>query len=395
MKERMTITIVHNGKLITPAATFERGYVIVEGERVSALGPGSPPQAPDAVYIDAAGRTIGPGFIDVHSHGADGHDAMDATPEALHAIAAHKSRHGVTAFLPTTMSDTPEAIAAALENIGACQGAVEGGAEILGAHVEGPFFNVQKRGAQPEAYIRPASAEEYEPWFDLCTIGVISLAPEVPENRRLITYARRRGAATSVGHSNATYEQVIEAIPLGLNHVTHTYNGMSGLHHRTPGVALAALTFPDLYAEIICDLHHVHPAMIGLLIRAKTPERVVLITDAIRATGFPDGEYMLGKQHITVKDGVPRTPEGSLGGSTATMDADVRNVVRVTGVSLADVWRMASLTPARSIGVEARKGSLEAGKDADIVLLDEGLNVILTLVKGKVVYNSSPQSDKN
>ncbi|MCZ7546658.1 MAG: hypothetical protein M5R40_25440 [Anaerolineae bacterium] len=173
----------------------------------------------------------------MHVHGADGCDAMDATPEALQRIAAYKARHGVTAFLPTTMTDTPEAICAALANIGAHQGATGNGAEILGAHVEGPYFDMAKKGAQPAAYIRRADAAEYAQWFDLCTVGIISLAPEFPENHALIEYARAKGAAVSVGHSSATYEQVLEAVRLGVNHVTHTYNGMMGLDHRTPGVA--------------------------------------------------------------------------------------------------------------------------------------------------------------
>ncbi len=387
----MTTTVIYNGQLVTPTGVIDRGYVAAEGERIVALGEGTPPEdlrREDTAYIDAQGWRVGPGFIDVHVHGADGHDTMDATPEALRSMAAFKARHGVTAFLPTTMTDTLEAIQAALANIGACQDMADGGegAEILGAHVEGPYFNTAQKGAQPGDYIRRADAREYERWFDLCTIGIISLAPEFPENQPLIAYARQRGAAVSVGHSNATYEQVVEAVALGANHITHTYNGMSGLHHRTPGVALAALTLPEPYVEIICDLHHVHPAMIALLVQLKGPERVCLITDAIRATGLPDGVYRLGKQTAIVKDGLPRTSEGNLAGSSLTMDAALRNVIKATGAPFADAWRMASLTPAESIGVEARKGSLAVGKDADIVALDGSLQVALTMVKGRVAY---------
>ncbi|MBN1285522.1 MAG: N-acetylglucosamine-6-phosphate deacetylase [Anaerolineae bacterium] len=383
----MAITIVHNGRLITPlAGTAATGHVLIENGRVAGIGPGALLDVPDATYIDAAGGFIGPGFIDVHVHGADGHDAMDATPEALHAIARYKARHGVTGFLPATMTDAGDAIRAALANIGACEGAVDDGAAILGAHIEGPYFSVEQKGAQPGAYIRRAAPQEYEAWFDLCTVGVFSVAVEYPEHLPLVAYARQRGAAASVGHSGASYEQVLNALPWGLNHVTHTYNGMSGLHHRTPGVALAALAVPDLYAEIICDMHHVHPAMVDLAVKSKTPARAVLITDAIRATGLPDGEYMLGKQTAIVRDGLPRTPEGSLAGSSLTMDAALRNVLGATGVSLAEAWRMASLTPAESIGIDGRKGSLAVGKDADLVVLDEYLEVVLTMVKGKVVY---------
>ncbi len=381
----MTLTIIHNGQLITPSAAGI-GYLLVEDGRIAALGSGACPDIPDAARIDAQGGYIGPGFIDVHVHGADGHDTMDATPKALYGIARYKARHGVTGFLPTTLSDTPDAIGAALANIGACEGAVEGGASILGAHVEGPYFNLAKKGAQPPEHIRAAAPEEYTAWFDLCHIAIISLAIEFPAHLTLTAYARTHGAAVSVGHSDASYEQVRAALPWGLNHVTHTYNGMSGLHHRTPGVALAALTMPELYAEFICDLHHIHPGMIDLLVRSKTPERALLITDAIRAAGLPDGEYALGRQHVVMKDGLPRTPEGTIAGSSLTMDTAFRNVLGAAALTPSAAWRMASLTPACSTGLEARKGSLAVGKDADIVLLDARWQVMLTMVQGRVVY---------
>lgn len=386
----MTQTIIHNGTIITPLTSFT-GYVVVENGRITTVGSGTHPNLPPgANHIEAAGGFIGPGFIDVHVHGADGCDAMDATPEALHTIARHKARHGVTGFLPTTMTDSAEAIRSALANIGACEPgkeyAIENGAAVLGAHIEGPYFNVEKKGAQPEAYIRRAVAQEYEPWFDLCTVGIISVAVEYPEHLALGAYACQHDAAVSVGHSDASYEQVLDALPWGLNHVTHTFNGMSGLHHRTPGVALAALTIPELYAEIICDLHHVHPAMIDLVVKNKTPTRALLVTDAIRATGLPDGKYTLGKQTAIVKDGLPRTPEGAIAGSSLTMDAALRNILNATGLSLAAAWRMASLTPAESIGIEKQKGSLSVSKDADITILDSDLTVMMTMVNGKVIY---------
>jgi N-acetylglucosamine-6-phosphate deacetylase len=257
----VTRTLIHNGKLVTPGAgSPETGYVLIEGKRIVDIGHGAPPEALQATRIDAGDGYVGPGFVDVHVHGAAGHDAMDATPEAVRGMAQFKAQHGVTSFLPTTMTDTPEAIDAALANIGACEGEVEGGAAILGAHIEGPYFNTTKRGAQPEAYIRRADPAEYERWFDLCTVKLISIAVEYPEHLAAIAYIRRQGAAVSAGHTDATYEQVVNAIAWGLNHVTHTFNGMSGLHHRTPGVALAALTQDALYAELVCDLHHVHPA---------------------------------------------------------------------------------------------------------------------------------------
>lgn len=270
------------------------------------------------------------------------------------------------------------------------------GAQPLGVHLEGPYIDKNKKGAQPKRHVRSATAAEYQEFFSLGNIRMISLAPEIEENKELIGFARRQGAAVAVGHSSASYEQMAEAVKLGVNQSTHTFNQMEGIHHRKPGTVGAALLLDEIYAQFIADGIHLHPAIVDMIVRLKTPKKAVLITDAIRGAGMPDGDYELGGQAIIVKDGAvylkPKPGKEdkppTLAGSCLTMDVGVRNLVAFAGVCACEAIEMATLTPARSIGVSDRKGSLERGKDADVVLLDEDLNVVSTLVMGEVVYHA-------
>lgn len=385
----MDRVIIANGRVITPWQVLEKGVVVVEGGKIAEVGEGFEPSGKSgATIIDATGRTVAPGYIDIHVHGGAGHDTMDATPQAIQGMAQFFSSHGVTSFLPTTVAASKEEILAAIENAALCQGEQAGGAQVLGVHVEGPYISPSKPGAQPAQFIRPAEPDEYCEFFAWDNIKVITLAPEIPENNELITYAVQQGATVAVGHSAASYDEVLAAVRLGLSHSTHTFNGMRGLHHREPGTVGAVLTCDEIMAEIIADNIHIHPIVIKLLVQAKSVERTVLITDAIRAAGMPDGIYGLGGQRVTVKEGVVRIATGSLAGSTLTMDRAVENAMAAADLSLAEALRMASYNPARVIEMEKKKGSLEPGKDADIVLLDDELKVVLTMVGGKVVYQA-------
>jgi len=385
--------IIIGGRVVTPFEVLEPGTVIVEGGRIVAVEEGtyqdsdeeSYPEPGEERIIHAEGLIVAPGLIDIHVHGGVGHDTMDATPEAIAEMTRFFARHGVTAFLPTTMTASREEILAAIRNVARCMGERSGGAEILGIHMEGPYVSHEKRGAQSPIHIRPADPEEYRAFFRAGPVRLITLAPEFEENRALIPFAIEHGAAVAIGHSVASYEQVLEAVSLGLNHATHTFNGMGGLHHRQPGTVGAVLSCDEIYAQVIVDFIHVHPAVVRLLVRAKGPERTVLITDAMRAAGMPDGTYDLGGQEVTVKGGEARLATGGLAGSTLTMDQAVRNIMEATGLSLPEALKMASSTPACSIGIAERKGSLERGKDADIILLDEEHQVVMTIVRGEVV----------
>jgi len=376
--------VITGGLVVTPLDVLESADVVIEDGRIAGVGPGLAGHGADQT-IDATGLIVAPGFVDIHVHGSAGHDTMDGTREAIEGMARYFAAHGVTSFCPTTLTMAAEAIMQSVRAVHECQQRPPAGARPLGVHLEGPYINAEKKGAQPAQYVRTARSLDYRDFFSLGNIRLISLAPEVDENKELIGFARGQGAAVAVGHSSATYEQVEEAVKLGLNQATHTFNQMEGLHHRKPGTVGAALLLEEIYAQMIADGIHLHRAVVDMVVRLKGPEKTVLITDAIRGAGMPDGEYELGGQAIVVCQGAVRLADGTLAGSCLSLDAAVRNVVEFTGCDLADAIQMATLTPARSIGLAHCKGSLEPGKDADVVLLDEALQVVATIVMGEVV----------
>lgn len=338
----------------------------------------------DATVIDARAHIVLPGFIDIHVHGAMDADTMDATPEALQTMARFFATHGVTGFLPTTMTAPREHIEAAIENVKQAMTGppAPGAARILGAHVEGPFVNPKQCGAQPIEFMRPADPREYRPWLERGVVRLITVAPEVDGAMHLIEDAQRLGVAVAVGHTDATYAQAQAAFAAGANQATHTFNAMRGLHHREPGTLGAVMANDAVYAQLICDNVHVHPAAMTVLYKCKGADRLVVITDAMEATGLGDGEFTLGAQRVFVREGIARLAGGALAGSTLTMDAALRNILAATGCSLAEASRMCSATPARAVGLDDRKGRIAPGYDADIVVLDAALRVVKTIVGG-------------
>src|SRR5690606_37583508 len=367
-----------NGRIITPDGVLTDHTLITDGGLIRALIP-SDSAPPDSEMIDAGGQWVAPGFIDVHVHGGGGHDMMDATPEAIHGMARFFARHGVTSYLPTTMSAPAEAIVRALENVAACP-QPEDGAQHLGVHVEGPYLSADFPGAQAPDVLRLPDPAEYARWFASGVVRLITLAPELDGALEMVDEGVRRGIEFAIGHSGASYEQVLMAADHGVRQATHTFNGMLGLHHRKPGTLGGVLTDDRIYAQIISDGIHTHPAMVKLLVRAKGTDRTLLITDAIRAAGLPDGDYDLGNQPVTVRDGICRIANGSLAGSTATMDAVLRNVMQFAGLSLPEAIPMATAVPAAAMNLTGRKGVIRPGADADIVLLDDNVQARLTMV---------------
>lgn len=376
---------IRGGRVITPLRVWERADVLVEDGKIASVGPDLGEAGSDET-IEAEGRIVAPGYIDVHMHGSAGHDIMDATREAVAGMARFFAARGVTGFCPTTLTAPTDAIMAAVSVVHDCQQHPVEGAQPLGVHLEGPYLKADKKGAQPEGHIRKPAAEEYREFFSLGNIRLLTLAPEIEGNKELIAFARGRGAAVAVGHSDASYEELVEAVKLGVNHATHTFNRMGGIHHRAPGTVGGVLLLDEIYAQLIPDGVHLHPAIVDMIVRLKGPGKALLVTDAMRGAGMPEGEYELGGQRIVVREGAVRLEDGTLASSALTMDRAVRNVRDFTGRPPAECIQMASLTPARSIGVADRKGSLEPGKDADIVVLDPDLNVLATMVMGKVVY---------
>ncbi|MCL4858984.1 MAG: N-acetylglucosamine-6-phosphate deacetylase [Caldilineaceae bacterium] len=376
----------------TPAPTTQTtgGMVDVSvtanGGRIAGLHApsGLPPTA--LTTLDAEGYTVLPGFVDVHIHGSDGVDVMDASPAGLATLASFLATHGVTSFLATTMTAPHDAIRNAVAAVATYMANPSAGARILGVHVEGPYISPHFPGAQPASLIRPPNLTEFAELLAAGPVRMITLAPEAPGAHALIRAAVAVGITVALGHTNASYEECQAASALGVRQATHTYNAMRGLHHREPGALGAVLSNDALYAQLIADFVHVHPAGIQILARCKGVERMVLITDAMRAAGLGPGDYELGGQPVKVADGECRLADGVLAGSILTMDQALRNFIAATGLSLAEAWPVSSRTPAHSIGFGAEVGTLTPGAYADLVLLDARLQVVATVVAGEIVY---------
>lgn len=381
--------LIHNARVITADSVYARGWLLVEEGKIARMAAGDAPHFDAVDTIDAHGRTLLPGFIDVHVHGARGHEAMDATSDSLKRMAQCYAEQGVTAFLPTSWTASAERIHAALTTIKAMVNSDTGGAAILGAHLEGPYLNPARCGAQDTTQIRRATQAEVLPLLDLDVIRLLALAPEYDENLWLIDACVKRGIVVSAAHTDATYSDMQRAVAHGLSQTTHTYNAMRGLHHREPGTVGAALTMPELRCELIGDGVHVHPASMKLLWQAKGTDGVILITDAVRGAGLPDGSsYTQDGRTVTLRDGSAYLDDGTLAGSTLSMDIAVRTFMQATGEPLDTIWQATSLNAARALSIDQCKGSLSIGKDADMVLVDDTINVCLTVVEGRVVYRA-------
>lgn len=382
----MTTLYLEHGRLLTPDGLVDNPGVLVQDGRIAALGE---PRPSDAERLEAEGLIVAPGFIDTHIHGGKRADTMDGTPEALREISRHLAEHGVTSWLPTTVACAPETldrILAAIEQV-----RLEGtdGAQVLGAHLESNFLAPRYKGAQPPEYLRAIGDAALDAVLrkHAGTIRLVTLAPELEGAPGFVRALVERGVVVSVGHTDATYEEVLTAVEAGSTRVTHLCNAQRGFHHREPGVLGAGLTCDRLYTEIIADLEHVHPAGLTIAYRCKGPERLMLVSDAVRGSGLAPGRYELGG-HPTVIDGkVARLEDGTIAGSVITLEAAVRHMVEAAGVPLADALRMASEAPARSLGLE-RKGRIAPGMDADLILLKPALEVSATVVSGRVVHRA-------
>jgi len=338
-----------------------------------------------AEVVGLEGAILAPGLIDLHVHGGNGVDTMDGEAGAIAGLSAFVAAHGVTGFLPTTVTAPLPEIERALK---AVRRAVDGelpGAQVLGVHLEGPFFNRRRAGAQPLNWCVDPARDALQRLLATGEglIRMMSLAPELPGALAAIETLTQHGIVASVGHTDATYAQAQAAFAAGARHVTHLFNAMSPLHHREPGVVGAALTTDGVMVQLIADGLHLHPATLAVVVRCKGVDEVLLITDAIAGAGLPDGEYTMGRQRVIVRNGEARTPAGNLAGSTLTLERAVANMVRLVGVPLSSSLQMASLNPARVLGLAQRKGRLAPGYDADLVCLDADFNVRLTVVGGR------------
>ncbi len=372
---------IHGGRLPAGTTLAPGEALIVDGRMAAGDAPAS------AATLDAGGCTVLPGLIDVHVHGAVGADTMDGDPAGLARMAQFFARHGVTAFLATTMTGSHAATLAAVQAVAAAGPRPHAnGATCLGVHLEGPYLSPRFPGAQLSDAIRPADLGEFAELVAAGPVRMITLAPEQPGGLDLTAAAVRQGIVAVTGHTAATYAECETGIAAGITQATHTYNAMTGLHHRQPGTLGSVLTNDTVYAQLIADNVHVHPAAMRVLARCKGVARTVLITDAMRATGLPPGEYDLGGQVATVANGECRLADGTLAGSILTLEKGLANFLAAAGLDLATGWPAASAAAATSLGLDAERGCSAPGARGDLVLLDAALTVVATVVGGRVVY---------
>ena len=339
--------------------------------------------------IDVNGNYLIPAFVDVHIHGASGHDFMDSTDTAVKEISKFLCTKGTSNFLSTTLSSKKSTLIENLKIMSKLQNEDIGGATLVGVHMEGPYFDVEYKGAQNDKYIIESSIKDIDEFLSVKDdlIKIFSISPHSYVNREAIKYLTSKGIITSVGHSNATYEEVEEAIALGLSHSTHTYNGMRGFTHREPGVVGAVFNNDSVYAEVIFDNVHVHKEAVRILIKIKGVEKVICITDSMAATGLQDGKYKLGELDINVADGQARLESnGALAGSVLTLDKAFKNLINL-GYSIVDAVKMTSTNAATELKLNT--GKISEGRYADIVIMNKDYEVISTYVKGKLKYKKS------
>ncbi len=343
--------------------------------------------------IDLAGRFLAPGFIDQHVHGAGGYDFMDGSAKAIDCILQALVKEGVTSLFATTTTGTHAHISSALETLSKYEG--QGGPEILGIHLEGPYLSPKAPGAHCAHLLVKPSIESFIDYQNMAggKIKMVTLASEEDDDHQLIKYLSREGIVASMGHSKATHEEALRAFHDGCTCVTHCYNAMSGLHHRDAGLVGTALLTEGLRSEIIADKIHVSPEAMCVFDKLKRDGDKILVTDAMRAKGLEAGTYDLGGQMVYSTGSEVRTQDGALAGSVLTCTTALRNYQEVTGKSLESVIQMLTLVPAKLHGVYDRKGSIEVGKDADLVVLDETLDVYMTVCKGKVAFEKAYENN--
>lgn len=332
--------------------------------------------------VDGKGLYLSPGFIDIHNHGNSGYDFMDATNEALENISKYHLENGVTSFLGTIITQSYDKMVDAADNIAKYKN--HKSSQLLGIHFEGPFFSFNKKGAQPKEFIKEVSMPFVEKIVGLYgeKLKMISIAPEKENATEAIGYLKDNNIVVAMAHTDATYTEAIKGIDSGATIATHFYNGMRNFSHREPGIIGASLTDDRVFCEVIYDRIHIHDIAVKIALKMKNKDRIVLISDSMRATGLNDGIYELGGQEVIVKEGAARLKDGSLAGSTLNLRTAVYNMVKYLNITICDAVRMASLTPAKAIKIDKKKGSIEIGKDADFIMFDEDINIKFVFIAG-------------
>jgi N-acetylglucosamine-6-phosphate deacetylase len=371
-----------------PDGSTMEGEIFVENGKIGTVSDESK-EGFSGKRMDGLGCIVLPGFIDIHIHGANGDDFMDGTEESFEKIAKALPKEGTTSFLATTLTQSDDDIVKAIEAGGTFMARNETGAEMLGFHLEGPFIHSEQAGAQPVEFIRKPSFVLLERWFGekIGHLKVVTLAPECDEGLQVTRRLADQGIIVSAGHTKATFADITLALEHGISHLTHFGNAMSGLHHREIGTVGAGFLLEQLHCEVIADGIHLSEDMLRLIYKTIGPERMILITDSMRAKGLPEGSYTLAGQRVDVVDAKATLKNGTLAGSVLKMDEAVRMMRKVGNCTLLDLMRMSSSNAAKRLGVFDRKGSIEVGKDADLVLINTDFQVQATICRGKVSFS--------
>ncbi|PWI32574.1 N-acetylglucosamine-6-phosphate deacetylase [Vibrio albus] len=375
---------IHAQRVLTERGWLRDAVVVVKEGRFEEL---RRYQASDSEQPMIQAQWMLPALIDSHVHGGAGVDVMDSTVASLETLSLHLASRGVGAFLATTVTEQPERIIKALDNVAQAVRRGVPGATVLGSYLEGPYFTETHKGAHDSALFRELDCQELDDLIEVSqgTLKAVALAPEKANACTATRHLKQRGVNVMLAHTNATYQQTMAALDAGVDGIVHCFNGMSGLHHREPGVVGAALSDKRAYVELIADGHHVHPAAMKVCATCAK-ERLVLISDAMRAAGEPDGEYLLGDLPVQMKNGVVKTPTGGLAGSTLALIQGVRNMSQSVGVSIQKSVEYASLVPARMLGIDKDYGSIYVGKKANFLFVNDELELEQTWVDGESVW---------
>lgn len=399
----MSQLVIHSGTCITPMEVIKNSSILIEDGTIKQVDQGTKDSVTENSHlIDASGMYVIPGMIDVHVNGGKGANILDGTDQALQTMAEFHLKHGTTSMVPTIISSSTNKMIRALNLVETAMNTPQSfKPKILGAHLEGPYISKAQKGAHNPAHIRSATPGDYQPLLDyVSTIRMVTAAPEISGVLKFAQLLKKHDIILSIGHSNATYPQVVSSVEAGFSLVTHIYSVMSSIRRkdltRIPGVVESGLLLDELSVEVIGDNLHLPGSLIELIVKTKGIDKVILVTDAIRAAGMPDGTYYIGdindNHSIVVEDGVAKTSDRQLlAGSTATMDICLNTLVSEAGLPLKDAVKTATLNPARLLGIENEYGIIASGKKADVVILDQDYRVQTVIVNGKIEYEYTNQ----
>lgn len=383
--------VIKNGRVFTGRILIDDGIVVIRNGKVLDVFDkrGWTALPPHAYILDARGHIVSPGFIDIHTHGGGGYDASDATVEAISRIACTHNKFGTTSMLISICPDSMKTMCRQIEAVREyMQINPKTGARIIGIHMEGPFLNPERSGALNKRFFRQPSEEDLLRLVKVSgqTIRMMTIAPELKDSVKVIKTADSLGIKMAVGHSDASYQDMICAINAGINHTTHAFNALRETHHRDPGVMGTVLINEEVTIEIIADNHHVHPAVLTLALMVKGTSKITLVTDSLKITGLKGKQFYHAGKLVRVVDGLAKLADWTIAGSIITMNVAVRNILDTKRVPLTDAIKMATLNPSRVLGINDRKGKLLPGMDADIIIFDDNLDVKLSMVEGEIAY---------